>query len=105
MVTKTAKKSKKKKKQVKLVGISHWSESDENAIDCEIACDCGKRANVVFGQKKFRQEADSYPQADICSAPYTDHDDTHKHTHTHTHTYTHTPDKSARRGGAPQASY
>ena len=28
--------------------ISHWSESDENVIDCEIACDCVKRANVVL---------------------------------------------------------
>ena len=28
--------------------ISHWSESDENAIDCQIACDCVKRANVVL---------------------------------------------------------
>ena len=28
--------------------ISHWSESDENAIDCEIACDCVKPANVVL---------------------------------------------------------
>ena len=29
-------------------GLSHLSESDENAIDCEIACDCAKRANVVL---------------------------------------------------------
>ena len=29
---------------------------------------------------------------------------THTHTHTHTHTRTHTHEKSARRGGAPQAS-
>ena len=28
--------------------ISHWSESDETRNDCEIACDCVKRANVVL---------------------------------------------------------
>ena len=32
--------------------ISHWSESDENGIVCEIACDCVKRANVVIGLRK-----------------------------------------------------
>ena len=36
-------------KKGEIVRISHWSESDENAIDCETACDCGKRANVVLG--------------------------------------------------------
>ena len=34
-------------KKVKLVRLSLWSDSDENAIDCKIACDCVKRANVV----------------------------------------------------------
>ena len=42
--------------------------------DCEIACDCVKRANVVLHvglcNENLRQEAHSYPQADICSAPY-----------------------------------
>ena len=28
-------------------------------------------------ERNFRQEAHSYPQADICSAPHSDHDDTH----------------------------
>ena len=64
---------------MKLVRISHWSDNDENAFHCEIACDCAKCANVVLGLKKFRQEAQSYPQADICSARYSDHDDTHTH--------------------------
>ena len=36
--------------------LSHWSESDENAIDCEIAGDCLKRANVVLYMWNFRQE-------------------------------------------------
>ena len=40
----------RKMKKVNLLCISHWSETDENAIDCEIACDCVKRANVVLGQ-------------------------------------------------------
>ena len=26
--------------------------ADENAIDCEVACDCVKRANVVVGLRK-----------------------------------------------------
>ena len=30
-----------------VVWIIHLSDSDENAIDCEISCDCVKRANVV----------------------------------------------------------
>ena len=48
----------KNEKKVKLVRISHWSDSNENAIDCEIACDCVKRANVVVGlrKKKIRQD-------------------------------------------------
>ena len=53
--------------------------------DCEIACDCVKRANVVLHvglcKRNFRQEAHSYPQADICSAPHSDHDDTHTYIH------------------------
>ena len=66
------------KKKVKLFCLSHWSESDENAIDCEIARDCVNRANKVINMyKNFRQEAHSYPQADIWSAPQSDHDDTH----------------------------
>ena len=41
-------------KKVKVVHISHWCDSDENAdqVDCEIACDCVKRANVVEGLRK-----------------------------------------------------
>ena len=39
---------------MKIVRISHWSNSarDQNAIDCEIACDCVKGANVVVGLRK-----------------------------------------------------
>ena len=37
---------------MKLVRISHCSDSAENAIDCEITCHCVKRANVVLGLRK-----------------------------------------------------
>ena len=33
-----------RKKKLKLVRISHWADSAESANDCEIACDCVKRA-------------------------------------------------------------
>ena len=36
----------------KLVRFTHSSDSDENAIDCEIAWDCVKRANVAVGLRK-----------------------------------------------------
>ena len=51
---------------MKLVRISHRSDSDESDLYYEIACDCGKRTNVVTGLGK---DAHSYPQADICSVP------------------------------------
>ena len=67
------------KKKAKLVPISHWSDGDENAIDCEIACDCVRRANVVVGlRKEIFARTHSYSQADICSAPYSDHNDTYQ---------------------------
>ena len=37
------------------------------------ACKRGRKPT----ERNFRQDAHSYPQADICSAPYSDHDDTH----------------------------
>ena len=55
MVKETAKKSssfeKREKKRNLFVG-SHRSDSNESAIDCEIACDCVKRANIVVGLRK-----------------------------------------------------
>ena len=79
-------------KKVKGFRLSNWSDGDENTIDCEIARDCVNRGNVVIYimYRNFRQEAHSYPQADIWSAPYSDHDDTHNR---------------ASRCGAPQASF
>ena len=46
------KSSEKRRKKSELVRISHWSDSDENAMNCKIACDCVKRANVVVGLRK-----------------------------------------------------
>ena len=40
--------NKKEFRKMKKSRISHWSESDENAIDCEIACDCVKRTQTWF---------------------------------------------------------
>ena len=66
--------------------------------DCEVACDCVKRANVVL-------------HVGLCKEIFArKHTATHKPTSaqphrvttmTHIHTYTH---KSANRGAAPQAS-
>ena len=66
--------------------ISHWSERDENAKwlrDCLWLCQACKRGFTCRPmQRNLRQEAHSYPQADICSAHPLCHDDTHTHTHT-----------------------
>ena len=43
------------------------------------ACKRGRRPT----ERNFRQDPHSYPQTHICSALYSDHDDTHTHTHTH----------------------
>ena len=65
--------------------ISHWSESDENAKwprDCLwvwlcLACKRSFTCRPMW--RNLRQEAHSYPQVDVCSAPHSDHDDTHTH--------------------------
>ena len=70
------KKSFEKTKEVKLVRISHWSDSDENAFDCEIACDCVKPANVLGQQKDifdWMHTATNKPT----SAQRLEHDGTH----------------------------
>ena len=57
-------------------------------------CSTGKKIfTKSTWSRNIRQEAHSYPQADICSAPLSDHNDTH------------TSSKIASRAGAPQASY
>ena len=64
-------------------------------IDCEIGCDCVKRANVVlrvglceeiFARKHTATHKPTSAQP--LSAPHSDLDDTH--THTYIHTYIHT---------------
>ena len=68
-------------KKVKLFRLSHWSERDENAIDCEIACDCVKRANVVLYYVKIFSLGSTQPpmatSQHLLSPSYSDHDDTH----------------------------
>ena len=72
---------KKKFRKMKKSRISHCSESAENAKwlrDCLWLCQACKRGFTCRPmERNFRQEAHSYPQADICSAPHSDHDDTH----------------------------
>ena len=91
MVKETVILYKKEFRKMKKSRISHWSERDENAKwlrDCLWLCQACKRGftcRPMYGN--LRQEAHSYPQADICSAHPHCHDDTHAYTHTHTHTY------------------
>ena len=58
----------KMKKVVSLIDLKEMKTRN----DCEIVSDCVKRANVDLHvdlcKKNLRQEAHSYPQADICSA-------------------------------------
>ena len=95
MVKETVILYKKEFRKTKKSRISHWSERDENAKwlrDFLWLCQACKRGFTRRPMKRsFRQEAHSYPQADICSAPHSDHDDTHTYTH-----------KMAGRHGAPR---
>ena len=67
---------------MKLVCFSHWSDSDDNTIDCEIACDCVKRANVVGYGKKFSPRRTQLPTSRhlLRALQWS-----RWHTHTHTH--------------------
>ena len=60
-------------RKMKKSRISHWSESDENAKwlrDCLWLCQACKRGFTCRPmERNLRQEAHSYPQAHICSAP------------------------------------
>ena len=81
--------SKNEKKVVSLIDLKEMKTRN----DCEIACDCVKRANVVL-------------HVDLCKEIFArKHTGTHKPTsaqpthcatmtHTHTHTHTHTPTRS-----------
>ena len=55
----------KMKKVVSLIDLKEMKTRN----DCEIACDCVKRANVVLHVKKSSPGSTHYPQADICSVP------------------------------------
>ena len=61
MVKETVKEGFEKWKKVKPVRISQWSDSDENAIDCEVACDCVKCANVVVGLRLRLRNFGNFP--------------------------------------------
>ena len=105
MVRQTVKKTFQKMMKVKLVRISHWSDSDTNAFDCQVACDRVKRANIVAGlreeifAKTYAHTTTHKPTSAQClkvtmvthtnTHPPT-HPPTHTHPHTHTHTHTHT---------------
>ena len=69
--------------------------------DCEIACDCVKRANVVLHvplcKEIFARKHTATHKPTSAQPTHMCHDDTHTHTHTHTHTY-----KMAGRHGAPR---
>ena len=74
---------KMKKKVVSLLDLKEMKARN----DCEIACGlcqaCKRGFTCTPMERNLRQEAHSYPQADICSAPPT----CATMTHTHTHTY------------------
>ena len=59
--------------KMKKIRISHWSERDENAKwlrDCLWLCQARKRGFTCRPmERNLHQEAHSYPQADIWSAP------------------------------------
>ena len=84
MVKETVILYKKEFRKMKKSRISHWSERDENAKwlrDCLWLCQACKRGFTCRPMKRnFRQEAHSYPQADICSAPQSNHNDIHTYT-------------------------
>ena len=57
--------------------------------DCEIACDCVKRANVVLHvslcKEIFARKHTATHKPTSAQPTHMCHDDTHTHTHTHTH--------------------
>ena len=60
--------------------------------DCEIACDCVKRANVVLHvdlcKEIFARKHTATHKPTSAQPVHMCHDDTHTHTHTHTHIHT-----------------
>ena len=91
----------KMKKVVSLIDLKEMKTRN----DCEIACDCVKRANVVlhvdlcteiFARKHTATHKPTSAQPTHCVTMT--HTHTHTYTHTHTHTYTY---KIASRSGPP----
>ena len=73
MVKETVILYKKEFRKMKKSRISPWCERDENAKwlrDCLWLCQACERGFTCWPMwRNLRQEAHSYPQADICSAP------------------------------------
>ena len=89
--------SKNEKKVVSLLDLKEMKARK----DCEIACDCVKRANVVLHvrlcKEIFARKHTATHKPTSAQPPHSDLDDTHTHTYTHTHIY-----KMAGRHGAPR---
>ena len=90
MVKETVILYKKEFRKMKKSRISHWSERDKTRNDCEIACDCVKRARVVlhvglckeiFARKHTATHKPTSAQPP--PPPHSDLDDTHTYTHIH----------------------
>ena len=89
--------SKNEKKVVSLLDLKEMKARN----DCEISCDCVKRANVVLHvrlcKEIFARKHTATHKPTSAQPPHSDLDDTHTHTYTHTHIY-----KMAGRRGAPR---
>ena len=82
--------SKNEKKVVSLLDLKEMKAR----IDCEIACDCVKRANVVLHvrlcKEIFARKHTATHKPTSAQPTHMCHDDTHTHTYTHTHIHTRT---------------
>ena len=76
---------KNEKKVVSLLDLKEMKARN----DCEIACDCVKRANVVLHvrlcKEIFARKHTATHKPTSAQPPHSDLDDTHTHIHTHTH--------------------
>ena len=75
----------KRKKVVSLIDLKEMKTRN----DCEIACDCVERANVVLHvglcKEIFARKHTATHKPTSAQPPHSDLDDTHTHIHTHTH--------------------
>ena len=76
--------SKNEKKVVSLIDLKEMKTRN----DCEIACDCVERANVVLRvglcKEIFARKHTATHKPTSAQPPHSDLDDTHTHIHTHT---------------------